>query len=618
MTSIDEDLQQRLATLRLDFAALGGRAAGAARSLTATEPPTTAILDELNAARSAFTTLRAAVLERAGALSVVIDGDGLGCLRDLEPALAAIAAAEAQRARLAAWEDARRDALGILAGVLALIHREDRSLPALEDAQRRARELHAELSGPPPTALEDETALLPAKTRPYADLQVLVEGWNSLDDDRCAALQDAISEAFGRPLSLAALRGKLGRAGEPPPGAPRPRLRAPIPPVANAEPTGVAEPPREPRAEAPTPVAARVAPPAFSESLAPPWVATPSPVADVVTPPAVPDRLTIAASNPVGSPMLSLDQTQTAPELEAELEQLARKTAPWWIAARSGWQGLAERGLGFADAARDYLQRFPYLLSVPLQRSTEYEGGQLAEAYSLLLAHLEKQEAGFVERALARLGPSLAAHDPSVPYPLGQELYLSIVAEARLYKTYPDFVREVVLHTIPRLGAWVQGGIVESDDETRLFMRGESPGSTEEQTRTITERKERLGPHVFRVRLGPLTTRFFTLRLAGETLTDPPNVEMKLTENDTPTDHAWLVTLPALGQGQAAAPRKHRPGGTTLEELGPQLGGFWLAVFNADPRSDRSYELSIILRRPPPPLTDVKPAPEQHFFGKRK
>jgi hypothetical protein len=616
MTTIDEDLQQRLATLRLDFAALGGRAAGAARSLTASQPPTTALLDELSAARSAFATLRAAVLERAGALSVVIDGEGLGCLRDIEPALAAIADAEAQRLRLSAWEDARRDALGVLAGVLALIHREDRSLPALEDAQRSARELHAALSGPPPAALEDETALLPSRTRPYADLQALADGWNSLDDDRCAALQDAISEAFGRPLSLAALRGKLGRAGEDSSAAPRARVRAAVPPAAPA-PSRVAEPPVETREPA---AVARVAPSTFPELLAPPRVASPPPVADVVGPPVVPEIVSVAANLEVGagSPTLPLDAALAAPELEAELEQRARDTAPWWIAARSGWEGLAERGLSFGDAARDYLQRFPYLLSVPLLRSTEYEGGRLAEGYGLLLAHIEKREAGFVRRALARLGPQFAAHDPGSAYPLGPELYLSIVAEARLYKTYPDFVREMVLHTVPRLGAWVQGGIVESDDETRLFMRGESPGNTQEQTRAITEREERLGPHVFRITLGPLTTRFFTLRLAGETLADPPNVEMKLLENDAPTDHAWLVTLPALGQGQSGAPRKHRPGGTTLEELGPQLGGFWLAVFNADPRHDRSYELSIILRRPPPPLTDAKPAADQHFFGKRR
>jgi hypothetical protein len=625
MTRTDVDLGQRLAVLRAEFAALGSRAAAAARALTAAVPPGPALLDDLAGAHIAFTSLRADVLERAGALSVAFDADRLGGLRDLEPALAAIATAEAHRTRLAAWEEARRNALGVLDDILGLIPREDRSLPALEEIQSRARALHAELSGPPPTALEDETSLLPAKTRPYAEVLALVDGWNVLDDDRCAALQDAITESFGRALSLAALRGKLGRAGEAAPAAPRPRVRPPMasaaagpaPQVAEAPPP-VADPPVEARGEAPTPTAARAAPPAPPEPLAPPRVAA-APAEAVVPGREVLDLETAETVkvDGAGSSAFAPGPAPAAAEHEAELEHLARETATWWVAARGAWQGLTERGVGFGDAAREYLQRYPYLLSVPLSKSSEYEGGQLAEGYALLLAHIEKQEAGFVGRALARLSPQFAAHDPSTPYPIGQELYLYIVAEGRLYKTYPDFVREVVLHTIPQIRAWVQGGIVEGDDETRLFMRAETVGSAEEQTRTLTERKERLGPHVFRVTLGPLTTRFFTLRLAGETLADPPNVEMRLTENDAPTDHGWLVTLPASAQGQPAAPRKHRPGGTTLEELGPQFGGFWLAVFNADPRNDRVYELSIILRRKPPPITDSKPASEQHFFKKK-
>ena len=611
MTPIDGELQQRVAALRADFAALGARAAGAARSLGATIPPASELLDQLDAARSAFSALRTEVLERAGALSVILDGESLGSLRDLGPALAAIAAEEVQRARLAAWDAARREALGVLDGVLALIHREDRRLPALEEVQHRAGELHATLSGPPPAELEDETSLIPTRTRPYVELLALVEGWNVLDDDRCAALQDAITESFSRPLSLAALRGKLGRAGEVPPAVPRPRVRAPAPPSPVEVQTVAPERPVEASA-AVAPVTASPAapaPPTASEVAPPP--------ADFVAPVVPPGLETVAVDVELDSTP-ALDAAPAAPAHDAELEALARQMAPWWVAACTGFQQLTESGRAFGDAARDYLGRFPHLLSVPLQTSAEFEGGELAEGYSLLLAHIEKQEPGFVEGALGRLSPQFAAHDPSAAYPLAQELYLHMVAEGRLYKTYPDFVREVMRHTVPRLGVWVQGGIVESDEETRLFMRGEGVGSTQEQARTVTEPKERLGPHVFRITLRPLTTRFFTLRLAGDTLADPPNVEMKLTENDAPTDHAWMVTLPALGQGQPAAPRKHRPGGTTLEELGPQFGGFWLAVFNADPRSDRVYELSIILRRKPPPLTDAQPVPEKHFFGKRK
>jgi hypothetical protein len=166
----------------------------------------------------------------------------------------------------------------------------------------------------------------------------------------------------------------------------------------------------------------------------------------------------------------------------------------------------------------------------------------------------------------------------------------------------------------------VQGGIVDGDEETRLFMRAEQPGGDQQESRILTDPRERLGPHLFRVTLGPLTTRFFTLGLAGETLADPPNVEIKLKENDSPTDHAWLVTLPAAGK-TPSAPRKHRTGGTTLEELGTQFSGFWMGVFNADPSRDHHYELSIILRRKPAPISgpNAKPAPgSDRFFGKKK
>ena len=591
------DLGGRLAALRSDFAALGTRAASAAEALVATLPPPTLLLDELTAARDAFAALRSAMLQQAGALSLVFDADELGTLRDLEPVLAAITSAEEHRGRLAAWDEAREEAFGVLDRVIGLIYREGKSLPALGEAQGRARELRAAL-GSAPAELEHETKVLSGKTRPFAELLALVEGWNTLDDDRCAFLQDAITEFFGRSLALAALRGRIGREGEVPPPAPRRRASAapaapPAPRVTRPVVPAVKQPPRV----APAPVAATPAPPAL----------------DV---PAEESELTgeVSELHPAG--------VVEATEREDELERLAQHTARWWLGARAGWQGLREGGIGFGDAAHDYLERFPYLLSVPLQKSDEYEGGRLAEGYGLLLAHIDRQEEGFVKEALTRLNLQLTSRDRDETYSLGQELYLYIVAEGRIYKTYPEFVREILHSVVPKPGPWVQGGIVDADDGTHLFMRGEQPGSTEEQTRTLTEPKERLGPHVFRVTLGPLTTRFFTLRLAGETLEDPPNVEIKLTENDAPTDHAWLVTLPAPGKAQPAAPRKHRVGGTTLEELGRQFSGFWMGVFNADPSNDRVYELSIILRRKPPPLPpDPKPAPKNasdRYFGKTR
>jgi hypothetical protein len=631
------DLSHRLAALRSDFTALGARAVGAAEALIATLPPPTSLPDELTAARKAFAGLRSAVVEQAATLSIVLDADDLGTLGDLEPVLAAIAAAEEHRARLATWDRARKDALGVLGRVMALVHREDKSLPTLADCQGRARELHVVLAGPAPDDLEQATTGLPERMRPYAELLELVEGWNVLDDDRCALLQDSITQSFGRTLALATLRGKIGREGEAPAPGPRTRARTP----ARAAVPRVAPAPAAPVASAPAPVAAATAPPRVAPPpppLAPSLPPPAPPPRPVTAPPApVPPPAPPAAPAPVASGIVAGDReplledseldddtapVETAvvhPEQEEQLERLAQETARWWLAARAGWQGLHERGLSFSDAVHEYLERFPYLLSVPLQKSAEYEGGRLAEGYALLLAHIDKQEQGFVKTALTRLNPQFGTRDEDQVYPLGQELYLYVVAEARLYKTYPDFVREVILHAVPAPGAWVQGGIVEGDDETRLCMRSEQPGSTEEETRTLTDSKERLGPHLFHVTLGPLTTRFFTVRLAGDALTDPPNVEIKLKENDAPTDHAWLITLPAPGTTQIPAPRKHRTGGSTLEELGKQFSGFWMGVFNADPSLDRNYELSIILRRKPPPVSSpsAKPAPRPDFFGKK-
>jgi hypothetical protein len=186
-------------------------------------------------------------------------------------------------------------------------------------------------------------------------------------------------------------------------------------------------------------------------------------------------------------------------------------------------------------------------------------------------------------------------------------------------------VKDVLVHAIPEPGPWVQGGIVESDAETRVFTRGAAVGSTKENAQSVTGWKERIGPHVFTVTTGPLTTRFFTLRLAGGPLTEPPDVEIKLKENDAPTDHAWLITLPMPGKTQPLAPRKHRTGGTTLAGLGTEFSGLWIAVFNADPSRERTYELTLALRRKPPtnaPRREIK-APASSpmagkFFGKKK
>jgi hypothetical protein len=718
VTQTHEELGRRLVALRAEFAALGGRAAGAAGALTSTLPPPSVLLEELSAARTSFTDLRSTMLEHAGSLAVVLDTEGVESCRDLEPVLAAIRAAEEQRARVAAWEAARESVLVVLDRVMALIHREEKGFTPLVECRERAREMHAALSGAPPDDLEHETKMIPRKVRPYLELVALVDGWNALDDDRCAYLQDSITQAFSRPLALAALRGKLGREGEVLPPTPKARNRAAaavaapvepvvaplesaaaaIEPVVAPEPEAVvaapvAEAPAVPAAlaapvhaapapaapvpaapapvaptgpiildgplfvpvapaarSAPAPVAAPYAPaashappaPAHAPYAAPavPQVSAPMPPPAPAPPatmyasmPGAPGAATATPGAPPGSPLVveirlsgdrvSVETPEARREREATLERLAQESARWWIAARSGWYSMRERGMTFGDAVHDYLKAYPHLLAVPLPKSHELAGGHLAEGYALLLAHIEKQEEGFVQEALTRLNPQFTTRSREQSYPLGQELYLYVVAEGRLYKTYPDFVKEVLINALPKPGIWIQGGVTEADEETRLFTRPEVPGSPQEKLQTVSDPVQRTGPHVFGVTTGPLTTRVFTLHLANQTLADPPDVEILLKENGAPSDHAWILTLAAPGKPQALAPRKHRVGGTKLAELGREFGGLWIAVFNADPNSDRSYELSITLRRkaPIPPKIDTKPvaaATASKFFGRKR
>lgn len=667
MTTGHEELGRRLEGLRADFTALGARAVDTAAAVARTALPPAELLDELIGARRAFADLRDAVAGEAAAAAVLVESDALRSLRDLEPVLISIRQAEEHRARVAAWEEARAQALRVLDRVAGFSHVEEKTFGPLVECQAQAAELRAALAERVPEDLETETAALPGRVRPFADLATLVQGWNVLDDDRCASLEDTITRTFGRPLALATLRGKLGREGETRSGAPRARRRGA---ARGRAPAGEAQDAGAPAADAVSTTGMTAAAPAeaglqpaigaASATPAGPGVSVVGP--GVVLPPAAAAGRAAGQGGPgavagasVGAPAtggarpgvpvahtgagpvssgasgsivveirvsgdkVAVETPEARKEREERLERLAAETARWWIEARRGWTAMRERGTGFADAVRENLRRAPHLLSVPIRDTGDGPHTHLAEGYALLLEHVERQEGGFVHEALGRLNPQLTARGLDDSYPLGQELYLYLVAEGRLYKTYPDFVREILKSALPDVDPWVQGGLVETEEETRQIVRDEEPGTDEARTETFSEPAARRGPHRFTFALGPLTVRFFTLVVEGE-LGVPPDVEIRLKANDAPADQAWIVVLPA-GEGEVREPRKHRVGGTTLEKLGKEFGGAWIAVFNADPSNDRRYELALTLKRPAPPPTRTAaapPAPEPAptFFGR--
>jgi hypothetical protein len=602
-----DDLRQRLASLRTRFAEVGARAAATAPEVAASVVPDESLLDDLKVTAVEFDGLRHAIVDELSAFPKTPDPAKLGTLKALDAVLTAMERVEAEHARREAWEAARDEAIDVLGRVMALVHREDTESSVLADCQAQARELHEALASAP----SGDVVQLGAHLRPFVELVTLAEGWDRLDDERCASLQDAITQNFGRPLGLAALRGKLGQAGE---IAAEPEPMPVAPEVEEA-----AAPPPEPQAAdvpaAAVPAAAVPATPAPapSEPAAAPSVrasGTPPVIAgDAIAPPGSPLVVEIRMSGE----RVQVETPQERREREELLERLAADSARWWIGARTGWEALVQRGLSPAEAARDTLKRFPYLLSVPLSRSDEFESGRLAEGYAILLQRIEKEEPGFVKGALTRLNPQFTGRANDQTYALGQELYVYVVAEGRLYKTFPDFLKDVLVHALPEPGLWLQGTITEADDSTTLVTHPEEPGGRREEPRRLTALADRVASHTFSVTTGPLTTRVFSVQ-AGE-LCEPIDLEIHLKENGAATDHAWIVVAPMSGKPEP--PRKHRVGGTKIEQLGKQLRAVWIAAFNSDPNADKTYELAVALKRraaAPPPKAEPQAAPSS--FGK--
>lgn len=198
-------LLRKNATLAVRLAALASRGTAAAAALAApgTPPPDT-LLRELADARRDFTALRDEALTAATALGLPTPPpQTIDSTRDLEAILKALVEAAAQAEQRAVTATALAKAVAVLDGIAALAHRDDPAFAALAACQSRAADVRA--------ALAASGTLDAAATMPFASLLVLMDRQQSLDDEEWGALQDAVAAAFGRPLAVAAMRGKLVR-----------------------------------------------------------------------------------------------------------------------------------------------------------------------------------------------------------------------------------------------------------------------------------------------------------------------------------------------------------------------------------------------------------------------
>jgi hypothetical protein len=316
-------------------------------------------------------------------------------------------------------------------------------------------------------------------------------------------------------------------------------------------------------------------------------VEKPAPVAAPAPPPVEAPREQPKEPEPPQPARSSIAAALAPPPLEERGAAVA-----WWAAAYAAWSQWKPSGLAWAHALREEIRRYPFLLGVPLRASGDLDDGRLAGGYFLLLEHVENQSPGFIrtilDRAIGEVGME--------PRSLGSKLYQLLVEGGRLRETYPAFVRDVIQVAVPTPGMWADAGLVEREDATVLMSRPNGVvGEPHEESTQLTEAGDRAAERRFLVTAQPLTTRFFYVT-SGK-LNTARDVEVRLREDDRPSDRAWYLTV-RDSLSVRSDPKLVPLSGVPLPGLGRHHFGVWVAVFNPDPEDVVTYELSVSVRRP--------------------
>ncbi len=267
----------------------------------------------------------------------------------------------------------------------------------------------------------------------------------------------------------------------------------------------------------------------------------------------------------------------------------------WWISAWARWTHW-KGTLDFNDAVKQELAKYSYLLSVPIQNSTDYEDGLLSYGYSILLAFLEQQRPGFVTKALDSL-KAFVAGAPGPGRSVGGHLYDFLVREGRLAERYPEFVKAVLVAAVPTPGLWTQARLLESMTETTLCTHPSARlGDSVDSSEHLTQDTQRFRDHRFFLALPPMTARF--VAVASDVLRESRAIHVKLRDGRSDSDAAWVLTMPPVGRADLTSKLiRLAPEGTSVPGLGQDYAALWVAVFNADPEAEKTYELILTVKK---------------------
>ena len=568
-----DELAQRLAALSERFSHLAQLLTQSGQQAQAGTPPAESLIDEITSIRTEFVDVRQRVVEATKALSINAPGMAeIDSLKALKPVIDAVAKGIADQEKRAALMEARTKVMSVLDRILAISHKDGPNFTALAQCQAKAQEIRQAAEDPRVFDSENAPAFLES-TPSFAALLTMIENREALDDDKFAALEDAVTQSFGKTLAVAATRGKLVVGAAPASAAERQAASAP---------RG-----QEPSPRMATPAPAVQPQPSPRVAAAPAAATTP---AQPATPPPV-----ILGGLSGGSPAGRAESGAEQGEASQAGEQAGQdEAAQWWVSAWARWTSW-KGTLSFADAVKEELGKYSYVLSVPLQKSTDYEEGLLAYGYSILIDYIEHLHAGFVNKALNSL-KTFQPGQPGQARTVGAHLYNVLVTEGKLSEHYPEFVKTVMLAAVPEPGLWTHARILESTTETRIFTHPSNRiGDPEHNSQRLTQERQRFADHRFPIVVSPLTTRFFAI---AADLREPRSIDVKLLDGRNDSDQAWLMTMPPVGRTELKAEMLRLfPEGTSVPGLGRDYATLWIGVFNADPQTEKKYDLTLSLKQ---------------------
>ncbi|MEY3867666.1 MAG: hypothetical protein RLZZ338_1557 [Cyanobacteriota bacterium] len=197
MTVSYQDLLQQLTTLGNHYPELGRRLVQGAETLQNQGIPLSeSLIKELLSYQQTFTHLQQRALE----IGKFPPLTGELSFTQLEDLLKSAIATDSK-------PSIHPQALEILKRVLAIRHREQSNFASLDEVQKQAKQLYQTISESNTT--DPIAEALVQKKHPLSALLRLIEEQDNLSDEEWANLEDSVTSAFGKTLTVAISRGKL-------------------------------------------------------------------------------------------------------------------------------------------------------------------------------------------------------------------------------------------------------------------------------------------------------------------------------------------------------------------------------------------------------------------------